>query len=236
MVNKADNKPKDKPKITLIIPTLNEGENLTALLPQVARVPGLDEILLVDGHSKDNTVDIAKKLCPEIRVVYQDGKGKGNALRYGINAATGDIVITIDADGSMDPGEIPAFITPLLEGFDFVKGSRFLPGVGTKDMPFSRVFGNRVFTILVNVLYGTKFTDLCYGYNAFWKQIFRENKLTYDGFEIETEMYIRAHKGKAKIREVPSFEHARINGNGGLRTFRDGWRILRTIIRERFHK
>jgi glycosyltransferase involved in cell wall biosynthesis len=180
-------------------------------------------------------VEIAKKLCPDIRVVYQDGKGKGNALRYGINAASGDIVITIDADGSMDPGEIPTFITPLLDGLDFVKGSRFIHGVGTKDMPFSRIFGNRVFTILVNVLYGTKFTDLCYGYNAFWKTVFQENKLVYDGFEIETEMYIRAHKGKSKIKEVPSFEHARINGNGGLRTIRDGWRILRTIIRERFH-
>jgi glycosyltransferase involved in cell wall biosynthesis len=235
MVIKFDNKPKDKPKVTLIIPTLNEAENLTALLPQVTKVPGLDEILLVDGHSKDNTVEIAKKLCPDIRVIFQDGKGKGNALRYGIDQATGEIVVTIDADGSMDPGEIPSFVNPLLEGYDFVKGSRFIHGVGTKDMPFSRIFGNRVFTVLVNVLYGTKFTDLCYGYNAFWKTVFQKNKLTYDGFEIETEMYIRALKGKAKIKEVPSFEHARLHGDGGLRTFKDGWRILRTIFRERFH-
>jgi glycosyltransferase involved in cell wall biosynthesis len=236
MVINADNKPKVKPKVTLIIPTLNEAKNLTALLPQVIKVPGLDEILLVDGHSKDNTVAIAKKLCPEIRVVYQNGKGKGNALRYGIDQSVGDIVITIDADGSMDPGEIPSFLAPLVGGFDFVKGSRFLHGVGTKDMPFSRIFGNRVFTVLVNILYQTKFTDLCYGYNAFWKTVFQQNKLIYDGFEIETEMYIRALKGKVKIKEVPSFEHARLNGNGGLRTFRDGWRILKTIFRERFKK
>ena len=235
MVKSADNKSMDKPKVTLIIPTLNEAENLTALLPQVIKVPGLDEILLVDGHSKDKTVEIAKKLCPGLRVVYQDGKGKGNALRYGIDQSAGDIVITIDADGSMDPGEIPSFVAPLLQGFDLVKGSRFLPGVGTKDMPSSRVFGNRVFTVLVNILYRAKFTDLCYGYNAFWKRVFQKNKLTYDGFEIETEMYIRALKGKAKIKEVPSFEHARLNGEGGLRTYRDGWRIIRTIIRERFH-
>jgi glycosyltransferase involved in cell wall biosynthesis len=235
MVKNTDTKAKAKPKVTLIIPTLNEAENLTALLPQVTKVPGIDEILLVDGHSKDNTVEIAKKLCPDIRVIFQDGKGKGNALRYGIDQATGEIVITIDADGSMDPGEIPSFVTPLLEGYDFVKGSRFIHGVGTKDMPFFRIFGNRVFTVLVNVLYGTKFTDLCYGYNAFWKTVFQKNKLTYDGFEIETEMYIRALKGKAKIREVPSFEHARLNGDGGLRTFKDGWRILRTILLERFH-
>ena len=124
MVKSADNKSMDKPKVTLIIPTLNEAENLTALLPQVIKVPGLDEILLVDGHSKDKTVEIAKKLCPGLRVVYQDGKGKGNALRYGIDQSAGDIVITIDADGSMDPGEIPSFVAPLLQGFDLVKGSR----------------------------------------------------------------------------------------------------------------
>jgi glycosyltransferase involved in cell wall biosynthesis len=229
----SDNKLKNPPKITLLIPTLNEGENLSAILQKIP--PVVDEILLVDGHSRDNTVAIAKKLCPDIRVVYQDGKGKGNALKYGINAAAGDIVITIDADGSMDPGEIPAFIAPLLEGFDYVKGSRFLPGVGTKDMPFSRIFGNRVFTIMVNVLYGAKYTDLCYGYNAFWKKVFQKDKLTSDGFEIETEMNIKVSKARFKVKEVPSFEHARVVGTGNLKTFKDGWRILKKIISERIH-
>jgi glycosyltransferase involved in cell wall biosynthesis len=220
----------NSPKITVIIPALDEECNLLHVLPKIPAT--MDEILLVDGYSTDNTVELAKKLCPRIRVIYQDGKGKGNALRAGITNATGDIIVTIDADGSMDPEQIPAFIAPLLSGYDYVKGSRFLPDSGTLDMPRLRRLGNRIFTILVNLLYGTRYTDLCYGYNAFWKKSLELRKLKSDGFEIETEMHVQAAKGRLKVTEVPSFERARLDGKGRLKTFRDGWRILRTILLE----
>jgi glycosyltransferase involved in cell wall biosynthesis len=218
----------NSPRITVIIPTLNEERNLPHVLPKIPAT--IDEILLVDGCSTDNTVELAKKLCPMIRVIYQDGKGKGNALRAGITNATGDIIITIDADGSMDPEQIPAFIAPLISGYDYVKGSRFLPGSGTLDMPWLRRLGNRIFTTLVNLLYGTRYTDLCYGYNAFWKKRLEVLNLKSDGFEIETEMHVQVAKGRLKVTEVPSFEQARLDGKGRLKTFRDGWRILRTIL------
>ena len=221
----------NSPKITVIIPTLNEERNLPYVLPKIPAT--MDEILLVDGHSTDNTVELAKKLCPGIRVIYQDGKGKGNALRYGIAEATGDIIVTIDADGSMDPEQIHAFIAPLLSGYAYVKGSRFLPGGGTLDMSWLRRLGNKIFTILVNLLHGTKYTDLCYGYNAFWKKSLEPVKLKSAGFEIETEMHIKAAKARLKVAEVPSFERARLDGKGNLRTFKDGWRIFRTILLER---
>jgi len=220
----------NSPKITVIIPTLNEERNLPHVLPKIPVT--MDEILLVDGYSTDNTVELAKKLCPGIRVIYQDGKGKGNALRYGIAEATGDIIVTIDADGSMDPEQIPSFIAPLLAGYDYVKGSRFLPRGGTLDMPWLRRLGNKIFTILVNLLYETKYTDLCYGYNAFWRKAFQQVRLNTDGFEIETEMHIKAAKARLKVSEVPSFERARLNGKGRLGTFKDGWKIFRTILLE----
>jgi D,D-heptose 1,7-bisphosphate phosphatase len=217
--------------ITVIVPTRNEGKNLSHVLPKIPPVVG--EILLVDGHSTDDTVTMAKRLSQEIRVTYQDGKGKGNALRYGIAEATGDIIVTLDADGSMDPEEIPTFIAPLLAGYDYVKGSRFLPGGGTLDMPWLRRLGNKLFTVLVNLLHGTRYTDLCYGYNAFWKKTFQQVRLNSDGFEIETEMHIKAAKARLKVTEVPSFERARLEGSGNLRTFKDGWKIFRTILLER---
>jgi glycosyltransferase involved in cell wall biosynthesis len=164
--------------------------------------------------------------------VAQDRKGKGNALRSGFAAATGDIIVMLDADGSTNPDEIPAFVGMLLSGCDFVKGSRFLQGGGTTDMPFYRRLGNWVFVMLVRYLFGGHYSDLCYGYNAFWAEAVRKLDLDGDGFEIETEMNVRALRAGLKIAEIPSFEAERIHGTSNLKTIPDGWRVLRTILRE----
>lgn len=220
------------PKITVVIPALNEAYNLPHVLPRIPSI--VDEVLLVDGHSTDNTTIVAKKLLPNIRLVQQDGKGKGNALICGIREATGDIIVTLDADGSMDPEEIPRFIQPLLKGYDFVKGSRFLRGGGTTDMERHRVFGNWIFVTLVNILYKGNYSDLCYGYNAFRQKSLAGVDIASDGFEIETEINIKVLRAGLKVAEVPSFEKTRINGTSNLRSFKDGWRILKTILRCRF--
>ena len=220
------------PKITLIIPALNEEKNLPHLLPKIP--PIVDEVLLVDGLSTDRTKEVARELRPDIRILSQEGKGKGNALKCGVKNATGDIVVMLDADVSMDPEEIPLFIEPLLNGYHFVKGSRFLPNGGTTDMDSCRMFGNNIFKFLVNRLFGSKYTDLCYGYIAFWRDAFNSMEITSDGFEIETEMNIKALKTGLNVTEVPSYEKPRLNGNSYLRSFRDGWRILRTIFKLRF--
>lgn len=217
-------------KLTILLCTLNEEKNLPHVLP---RLPSFaDEVLIVDGHSKDNTVNVAKSLLPNARVIFQPGKGKGDALRHGIKEAKGDIIVMLDADGSMAPEEIPRFIEPLLNGYDFVKGSRFMPGGGTADMSTHRKFGNWVFTTLTNIFYRCRYTDLCYGYNAFWKKSFEKVMFKGDGFEVETEINIKIKKAGLKVTEVPSFEAERLNGNGNLHSLKDGWRILTTIFRE----
>ncbi len=218
-------------KTSVIIPTLNEQDNLPHVLP---RIPSdVDEVILVDGRSTDRTVEVARELMPTIRVVMEARPGKGAALRAGFAAATGDIIVMLDADGSTDPGEIPTFLAALHGGADFVKGSRFLPGGGTIDMPFYRRAGNEAFILCVRVLFGARFTDLCYGYNAFWRDVLPILDLDGDGFEIETMMNVRALRAGFLVTEVPSYEAARVHGQSRLRTIPDGWRVLRTILRER---
>jgi phosphoheptose isomerase len=217
--------------VSVVIPALNEERNLPHVLPRIP--PDIDEVILVDGSSTDRTVEVALELLPTIRIVQQRGTGKGAALRSGFDAATGDIIVTLDADGSTDPAEIPRFVHALLAGADFAKGSRFMHGGGTSDMPFHRRMGNATFVHLVRRLHGGRYTDLCYGYNAFWRRHLPLLELDGDGFEIETEMNIRALRSGLRVHEVPSFEDRRVMGVGRLRTIPDGWRVLRTILRER---
>ncbi len=222
----------NNPTVSVVIPALNEADNLPYVLPKIPS--WVYEVLVVDGHSTDDTLEAACDLYPNVRRVEQVGRGKGAALRSGFAAATGDIIVMMDADGSMEPGEIPAFYGALVAGADFAKGSRFAQGGGTADMPLYRQMGNWGFTLLVRVFFGGRFSDLLYGYNAFWRRTLPVLDLDADGFEIETMMNIRALRAGLKIVEVPSFEAPRVVGVGRLRTFPDGWRALKTIFRERF--
>jgi glycosyltransferase involved in cell wall biosynthesis len=222
--------PEYVPTVSVVIPALNEAENLPHVVPLIPF--WVDEVLLVDGYSIDGTVEMARQLRPDIWIVEQEGRGKGAALRSGFQAAHGDIIIMLDADGSTDPGEIPAFVSALLAGADFAKGSRFVQGGGTADMPWYRRWGNGVFVRLVRLLFGGAYSDLCYGYNAFWADVLPALRLDGDGFEIETIMNVRALRAGLKVVEVPSFEDKRIYGEGRLKTIPDGWRVLKTIFRE----
>ena len=217
--------------VSVVIPTLNEAGNLPHVLP---RIPAwVSEVVLVDGGSTDRTVAVAKELRPDIVIIEDLTPGKGAALRRGFDVATSDIIVMIDADGSMDPGEIQSFVSALLGGADFAKGSRFLHGGGTADMEWYRRLGNLGLTWMVRLGFGGRYSDLCYGYNAFWKSSIDSLELDADGFEIETLMNIRALRAGLAVTEVPSFEARRIHGTSNLNTITDGWRVLRTIIDER---
>jgi hypothetical protein len=225
-----------KPIVSLIIPTLNESKNLPLVLPYIP-LGIVDEVILVDGRSTDPTIQVARQLLPSIRVALEKKPGKGSAMRHGYSESKGDILVVIDADGSHDPREIPRFIQALLEGADFVKGSRFAPTGGTTDMPRLRMLGNWGLTKVVNTLFAQSFTDLCYGYHAFWRHCLEFLDLkTVAGFEVDTAIYLQAVRNKLKVVEVPSFEGLRFYGSGKLKTFPDGWRVLRTIMREWYIK
>ena len=221
---------KSRPTVSVVIPTLNEEPNLPFVLPKIS--PWIDEVVIVDGQSTDRTLDVARELLPEVRIVHQPGKGKGDALRAGFEAARGDLIIMLDADGSTDPREIPAFVGALASGADFVKGTRFAQGAGTADMSWFRRLGNLAFVWMVRLFFGGRFSDMCYGYIAFWKRVLPVLELDSDGFEIETQMNLQALRAGLKIVEVPSFERLRIHGSSNLRTIPDGWRVLKTIFRE----
>ncbi|GAB48113.1 glycosyltransferase family 2 protein [Mobilicoccus pelagius] len=234
----------DNPTISVVIPTLNEARNLELVLPEL---PADAEIVIVDGHSSDDTVATARRLRPDAVLVRQTRKGKGNALVCGFEAATGDIIVMFDADYSADPAEIPAFVDALKNGADFAKGSRCRPGGGSEDLTIIRGLGNRGLNLLSNVMLRSHYTDLCYGYNAFWADILpalrlphttearpgRDSRVWGDGFEIETLLTCRVVGAGLDVTEVPSVERPRRHGLSNLNAVSDGLRVLRTIVTEK---
>src|SRR5688572_24051543 len=134
--------------VTAVVPARNEERNIGWVLE---RMPAcVDEVLLVDGFSRDRTVEVARKVRPDVVVARQRGCGKGAAMRTGFEDASGDFVVVLDADGSMDPAEIQDYVTALEAGYDFVKGSRFLPGGGSLDLTRIRTLGNQTLVHSVN--------------------------------------------------------------------------------------
>jgi hypothetical protein len=236
------------PRVSVVVPTRNEARNLEVVLPAIAAVrPAVHEIIVVDGNSVDGTIETAQRVLPWVKVITQTRKGKGNAMACGFAAVTGDVIVMFDADGSADPAEIPAFVRALIDGADFAKGSRFVRGGGSDDITLLRKSGNAGLNGVANALFGTSYTDLCYGYNAFWVDILPVldlppidtpapadgSMLWGDGFEIETLLNCRVAAAGLKITEVPSMERERIFGQTNLRTFADGTRVLRTLAAER---
>jgi glycosyltransferase involved in cell wall biosynthesis len=228
------------PRVSVVVPTYNEAKNLPHVF---ALMPDVHEVIVVDGRSSDGTVEVAQALRPDVKVVMQTRKGKGNALACGFEAVTGDIIVMLDADGSADPREIPQYVEALVKGADFAKGTRFALGGGSDDITRIRRIGNWFLNTIVNVLFGTRYTDLCYGYNAFWVHCLDVLGLESgnpadamhwgDGFEIETVINTRIAKAKLRIAEVASYEFARIHGHSNLNAVRDGLRVLKAICIER---
>jgi glycosyltransferase involved in cell wall biosynthesis len=219
------------PPVSVVIPAMNEAQNLPYVFGTLP--DWIHEVVLVDGNSTDDTVTVARNLWPEVKVVTQSGKGKGDALISGFAACTGDIIVMVDADGSADGQEIVSYVSALVSGADFAKGSRFANGGGTDDMTFVRRLGNRILCATVNAKFGARYTDLCYGYNAFWRHCLDAITLDCTGFEVETLMNIRVVKAGLRVQEIPSHEYDRIHGVSNLSALRDGLRVLKVILSEK---
>jgi glycosyltransferase involved in cell wall biosynthesis len=225
---------KRRPSVSCVIPTLNEERNIAWVMQRIPQ--WVDEVLLVDGHSTDRTVEIAQAIRPDLVVVRELGRGKGAALCTGFARATGDYIVIIDADGSMDPAEIDYYVTVLDQGYHFAKGSRFLRGGGSVDLTRIRTFGNWALKSVVNAMWGVSFTDLCYGFLAFHRDRLAMLAPAAPGFEIEAELIARALNARLRIAEVPSVELVRHYGESNLHAWRDGRRILRTVVSERLRR
>ena len=233
----------EDPLISIVVPALNEALNLSVLLPQL---PEVHEVILVDGCSVDGTVMAARRALPDIITVLQSRTGKGNALAGGFARGTGDIVVMFDADGSADPAEIARFVEALKQGADFAKGTRFADGGGSADITAIRRVGNWFLNGIFNLGFRTRYTDLCYGYNAFWADLIPlldlpdhttppppSGKMQWgDGFEIETVINCRFAAAGVAITEVPSVERLRMFGESNLRAMQDGVRVLKTLFTE----
>lgn len=218
-------------KLSVVIPTWNEAGNIGHVLSQLAR---FDDIVIVDGMSEDGTVELARAIRPDVRVVERKPRGKGDALRAGFEAATGDIIVMMDADGSMDPREVEVFVSMINIGFDLVKGSRLAVGGGSHDLTFIRWAGNRALCSMANHLFHTAWTDLCYGYLAFRRDCLPRLALTADGFEIESQILANAALAGLRVAEVPSIELPRLSGESHLSARRDGVRVVRAMLAARF--
>jgi glycosyltransferase involved in cell wall biosynthesis len=238
------------PTVSLVLPCYNEAKNLPAVF---AAIPSfVTEVIFVDGGSKDDSIEVARSLRPDIVVLGQEAPGKGLALTIGLLAATSDIVVMADTDCSTDLDEMHLFLTALLSGADLAKGTRHLPPGGSDDFTRIRRLGNWFLVRFVNLLFRTKWTDLAYGYAAFWTDTVnaiglaeirdlqhsiecgesRRPQVYGHGFEIETLMFCRtAHLGYV-VAEVPSHERRRVHGGSNLNAMRDGLRVLHCIFTE----
>jgi glycosyltransferase involved in cell wall biosynthesis len=232
----------DPPRVSVVVPAKNEAENIREILPYLKE---FYEVIVVVSEDDHESAEAARVTLPSAKVIYQTRKGKGNALACGFAGVTGDAIVMFDVDGSADPHEIPRFIKALTDGADLAKGSRFCPGAGSEDITLIRSLGNKGLNVLASVLTNTRFTDLCYGYNAFWAdQLYMldlpkteldnaPEMVRGDGFEIEALIIGRFALSGAAITEVPSFEHNRYHGRTNLNTFKDGFRVLWTILQDR---
>ncbi len=212
-------------KITAVIPTLNEEGNIRKVLNSVSKY--VDEIIVTDGYSKDNTVRVAKEFGAKI---LYDNIGKGSALRKGINTANGDVIVLFDCDLSHRASEIGKAIKLINDGYEICMPSRTIGH--SDDLTKFRKFLNMLLANFVNFVWGSNYTDVCYGFRVAKKSALKKLDLSSNGFEIETEISIKAAKKRLKTKEIPTYEKKRKYGESKFNLFFDGLRIIRRVFVE----
>lgn len=218
-------------KVTLLIFTLNEIEGMRVIMPRIKR-DWYDELIIVDGDSTDGTIEYAKERGYSIFV--QKERGTGAAFIEAMEKVTGDVVIVFSPDGNSLPEIIPDLIKKMKEGYDIVIASRYLNGARSYDDDIITAFGNKMFTLFVNLLFGLRITDLLVMYRAFRKNLVSDLGIRKKTVAWPTRILLRAVKKGLKIGEVPADEPPRIGGVRKLRIFKDGLCELSVILEEFF--
>jgi glycosyltransferase involved in cell wall biosynthesis len=219
----------ERMKTTLIAATLNEIEAVQVVLPQIDK-SWVDEIIITDGGSTDGTVEYCKK--HGYTVVQQKGKGYGSAIQEAVKVAKGDIIIEFPPDGNSLPEKIPEAVAAIENGHDFVIVSRYKDGAKSYDDDFMTSIGNKLFTALTNLLFGTSYTDVLVGYRAYRKEYFHQLNLDSDGLSWPLQEAIRFARSGVRVGEIPGDEPKRVGGQRKMRVFKTGWEILSVLIRE----
>lgn len=219
--------------LSIIIPVYNEELTIGNVIDRIKAVmqqAGLkNEIIVVDDHSYDRSLEVAKKRNIKLYTLKQH-LGKGYALRAGFEKSEGDIIVTIDSDGSHKPEELLEVLAPVLQQqADLVIGSRYL---NHKRVAARRLnaFGVRLFNCFIELLTGVIITDSQSGYRAMKREVLKSQKLKSGEYEIESEMLVKTAKKKFKISEVPISFEQRTYGRSGVDPMIDGLKILLSIV------
>jgi dolichol-phosphate mannosyltransferase len=220
--------------VSIIIPAFNEEDNLGNVLTELHRFAELvqmnNEIIVVDDGSTDKTNEIASRNGAKV-LLNITNQGKGHSLKCGFECAKGEIIVTMDADGSHDPQDIGKLVFPLLNGIDIAVGSRFNTLEGRKTTTRVNLFGNRLINLLFLLITGSVVTDSQSGFRAYNSKVLKEIVVTSKGFEVETELTLKSILGGYLFKEVPIFVRNRAHGLSRVNPIRDGLRIIKTIVR-----
>lgn len=226
-------------KVSILIPVYNEIQSLEQLLQRVEEAPfaGLEkEVILVDDYSTDGTRDILKNLENKYKVLYHDvNQGKGAALRTGFGAVTGDIAVIQDADLEYDPKDYDGVLQLILNGeADVAYGSRFMDLTQSETVVKVNFFANKMLTLMTNILFGAKLTDMETCYKAFKTEFIKDIKIKSNRFDFEPEITAKVLKKKAKLKEAPISYHGRTFEEGKKITMKDGIHAVIALIKFRF--
>ena len=220
-------------KTTLIIPTKNEEGSIGKVLREIPKNL-IQQIIVVDGHSQDKTTQKIKENLRKgkDKLIIQKSKGYGGAFIEGFRQVKGEIIIMMDADGSHNPADIPFLIKKIEEGYEYAMASRYMIGSKSYDDTFIRWLGNKGFTLLTNMVHGTRVTDSLYLYTAITKKGLNKLKLNSLGFEFCTEILVKAHNAGLRFAEIPAIERKRYHGNSKVSALLDGLKILKMIFKK----
>lgn len=216
-------------KVTLLVPVINELEGMKAVMPRV-RPEWVQEVLVIDGGSTDGSVEYARE--QGWRVLLQKSRGITYAYQEAVPQATGDVIIPFSPDGNSVPEAIPALLDKMREGHDMVIASRYLPGARSEDDDALTALGNRLFTGMINLLFGGGYTDSLVMFRAFRKEIVGDFPPGLPRAGLEPILAIRCAKRGLKVAEIPADEPKRISGARKMHPFLNGLDILKLIFLE----